>query len=279
MIDGQESAVAEALRGAFDGAGMAMVYQPKIRLADGTLNSVEALLRWTDATLAEIGTERLVGIAERQGLIEELTCWGLRTALLQWREWQAQGIDTRIAFNISAMSLGSLDFPDLVEAICREHQVPPEKLLIELTEGATQPLVNLLDTLCRFRIKGIALALDDFGTGYSSLMQLHQLPFTEVKIDRSFIRDVERSEDSRLIARTIIDLAHGLEMTVTAEGIETAEQLSLLRELGCDLGQGYWISPPMPPAALPGWKRAFEGGWGGADGLELWSSRGAAAAG
>ncbi|MDQ3245380.1 MAG: EAL domain-containing protein [Pseudomonadota bacterium] len=273
MSDASDGAIAGAVRGAFCEGGMAMVFQPKIRLADGTLNSVEALLRWTDPALAAIGTERLVGIAEREGLIEELTRWGLRTTLLQWREWRAQGLDTRVAFNISAMSLGRLDFPDLVEAMCREHEVPAEKLLIELTEGATQPLVNLLDTLCRFRIKGIALALDDFGTGYSSLMQLHQLPFTEVKIDRSFIRDVGRSEDSRLIARTIVDLAHGLGMTVTAEGIETAEQLALLRGLGCDLGQGYWIAPPMPAAELEPWKRGFESRWDGSEGLALWSER------
>ena len=107
----------------------------------------------------------------------------------QWLEWRDQGIDTSIAFNISALSLEQLDFPDLVERMCRALDVPIDRLVLELTEGATQPLIKLMDTLTRFRIKGIGLAIDDFGTGYSSLMQLRQLPFTEVKIDQSFIAD------------------------------------------------------------------------------------------
>ena len=105
--------------------------------------------------------------------------------------------------------------------MCRALEVPTDRLVLELTEGATQPLVKLMDTLTRFRIKGIGLAIDDFGTGYSSLMQLRQLPFTEVKIDRFFVDDAPTSNDSRLIVKTIIDLAHGLGLTVTAEGVET----------------------------------------------------------
>jgi EAL domain-containing protein (putative c-di-GMP-specific phosphodiesterase class I) len=266
--------VLAALRRALADGGLFMLFQPKIRLSDGTLNSVEALLRWEDAELGAIEPERLVRLAEREGLIEDLTRWGLRTTLEQWREWQAKGIETRVAFNISAMSLGRLDFPDLVEGLCRELHVPTQQLLIELTEGATQPLVNLLDTLTRFRIKGIALAIDDFGTGYSSLMQLHQLPFTEVKIDRSFIRGLARSDDSRLIVKTIVDLAHGLSMIVTAEGIETPEQLQILRELGCDLGQGYLISTPLPASELGPWQQRFEASWAvrvAQESLALWS--------
>ena len=155
------------------------------------------------------------------------------------------GLDTCIAFNISALSLQHLDFPDLVERMCRALEVPTDRLVLELTEGATQPLVKLMDTLTRFRIKGIGLAIDDFGTGYSSLMQLRQLPFTEVKIDQAFVADVARSRDCRLIIQAVIDLAHGLGLTATAEGVETLEQLRLVRELGCDLVQGYLISPPL----------------------------------
>ena len=109
--------------------------------------------------------------------------------------------------------------------MCRALEVPTDRLVLELTEGATQPLVKLMDTLTRFRIKGIGLAIDDFGTGYSSLMQLRQLPFTEVKIDQAFVADVDRSRDCRLIIQAITDLAHGLGLTATAEGVETIEQL------------------------------------------------------
>jgi EAL domain-containing protein (putative c-di-GMP-specific phosphodiesterase class I) len=250
-----------------------MCYQPKIRLRDGSLKSVEALVRWTDPELGRIDPQRFVALAERHGLIGELTEWGFGTTLRQWLAWRDQGLDTLVAFNISAISLKQLDFPDLVEAMCIEAGVPTHQVVIELTEGSTQPLVKLMDTLTRFRIKGFGLAIDDFGTGYSSLMQLHQLPFSEVKIDRSFIIDAVRSADSRLIVKTIIDLAHGLRLNVTAEGIEEPAQIDLLRELKCDLAQGFLISQPMNADELGPWKRRFEAGWNEAlrsDDLELW---------
>ena len=238
-----------------------MVYQPKVALADGTLQRVEALVRWDDPVFGAVAPSRFVPLAERHGLIDPLTQWGLRTTLRQWLKWREQGRDTHIAFNISALSLQHLDFPDLVERMCRALEVPTDRLVLELTEGATQPLVKLMDTLTRFRIKGIGLALDDFGTGFSSLMQLRQLPFTEVKIDRYFVRDVTSSRDSLLIVKATIDLAHGLGMTATAEGIETEEQARLLRELGCDVGQGFWIAQPLEPDALADWEEEFAPRW------------------
>jgi EAL domain-containing protein (putative c-di-GMP-specific phosphodiesterase class I) len=202
-----------------------------------------------------------VPIAEEHGLIDELTLWGLRTILKQWLEWREDGMDTRLAFNISALSLEHLDFPDLVERMCRGLEVPTDRLVLELTEGATQPLIKLMDTLTRFRIKGIGLAIDDFGTGYSSLLQLRQLPFTELKIDQAFVADIERSPDCRLIIRSVSDLAHGLGLIATAEGVETVAQLRLVRELGCDVVQGYLISPPLEPDALKPWKQDFGKRW------------------
>ncbi len=238
-----------------------MVYQPKVALTDGRLQRVEALVRWEDPVFGAVAPSRFVPLAERHGLIDPLTQWGLRTTLRQWLKWCTQGRDTHIAFNISALSLEHLDFPDLVERMCRALEVPPDRLVLELTEGATQPLVKLMDTLTRFRIKGIGLALDDFGTGFSSMMQLRQLPFTEVKIDRFFVRDMTTSNDSLLIVKATIDLAHGLGMSATAEGIETEDQARLLRELGCDVGQGYWIAQPLEPDALDGWEKEFEARW------------------
>ena len=238
-----------------------MVYQPNVALRDGSLKRVEALVRWDDPELGSIEPSRFVPLAEEHGLIDGLTQWGLRTTLRQWLDWRDQGIDTCIAFNISALSLQQLDFPDLVERMCRALDVPTDRLVLELTEGATQPLVKLMDTLTRFRIKGIGLAIDDFGTGYSSLMQLRQLPFTEVKIDQAFVADAERSRDCRLIIQSITDLAHGLGLSATAEGVETIEQLRLVRELGCDLVQGFLISQPLEPAALKGWIAKFRRAW------------------
>jgi len=240
---------------------LTMVYQPKVALADGQLIRVEALVRWDDPSLGPVAPSRFVPLAERHGLIDQLTQWGLRTTLRQWLGWRAQGLDTAIAFNISALSLQHLDFPDLVERLCRALDVPTERLVLELTEGATQPLIKLMDTLTRFRIKGIGLAIDDFGTGYSSLMQLRQLPFTDVKIDRLFVSDMCRSNDSRIIVKAIIELAHGLGLTATAEGVETAEQLALLRELGCDTAQGFLIAQPLVPGELVGWNSRHRRRW------------------
>ena len=256
-----EDRLLRALATALEEQRLYMLYQPKVKIRDGSLHSVEALVRWDDPELGPVEPSRFIPLAEEHGLIDDLTLWGLRTILRQWLDWCDEKIDTAIAFNISALSLQHLDFPDLVERMCDGLEVPTDRIVLELTEGATQPLVKLMDTLTRFRIKGIGLAIDDFGTGYSSLMQLRRLPFTEVKIDRAFIDDVAHSRDSRLITQAITDLAHGLGLKATAEGIETVEQLRVLAEVGCDLAQGFLISPPMEPKELGPWKKAFRRAW------------------
>jgi len=220
-----DTALVAELSRAVEDQRLRLVYQPKVSLRDGGLMRVEALMRWDDPQLGTVEPSHFIPLAEQHGLIDDLTLWGLRTILRQWVDWRDDGLDTSIAFNISALSLQHLDFPDLVERMCRALDVPTDRLVLELTEGATQPLVKLMDTLTRFRIKGIGLAIDDFGTGYSSLMQLRQLPFSEVKIDQAFVADVHRSRDCRLIIRGITDLAHGLGLIATAEGVVTVEQL------------------------------------------------------
>ena len=238
-----------------------MVYQPKVSLTDGSLKRVEALVRWDDPKMGAVAPSRFVPLAERHGLIDQLTNWGLTTSLRQWRAWRDEGLDVCIAFNISALSLQHLDFPDLVERMCRALEVPTDRLVLELTEGATQPLVKLMDTLTRFRIKGIGLALDDFGVGYSTLMQLRQLPFTEIKIDRFFVNDLAESNDSRVIVASIVELAHGLGLTVTAEGVETEEQLRYLAEVDCDVAQGFLVGTPLAPEALAPWCEEWTQRW------------------
>ena len=256
-----EAYLLTSLQHALDEQRLHMAYQPKVSLREGRLARVEALVRWEDPELGTIEPSRFVPLAEQHGLIDDLTHWGLRTVLRQWIDWREEGIDTCIALNISALSLQHLDFPDLVERMCRALHVPCDRLVLELTEGATQPLIKLMDTLIRFRIKGIGLAIDDFGTGYSSLMQLRHLPFTEVKIDQAFIADLGRSRDCRLIVQAIVELAHGLGLRATAEGVETIEQLRVIRELGCDLAQGFLIAAPLEPRALAPWKRKFRRAW------------------
>ena len=262
-----------SLRRALEEQRLNMVYQPKVGVREGKLIRVEALVRWDDPELGPIEPSRFVPLAEEHGLIDDLTQWGLRTILRQWLDWREEGIDTHLAFNISALSLQHLDFPDLVERMCRALDVPTDRLALELTEGATQPLVKLMDTLTRFRIKGIGLAIDDFGTGYSSMLQLRRLPFTEVKIDQAFVADVAHSRDSRLIVQSIVDLAHGLGLVATAEGVETVEQLRIVHELGCDVVQGYLIAQPLEPEKLKSWNEEFSKRWPhliGHEELALW---------
>ena len=256
-----ELEIVRGLQRALDQQRLHMMYQPKVCLRDGGLRQVEALVRWEDPVLGPVSPSDFVPLAEEHGLIHDLTQWGLRQILRQWLDWREEGLDTFIAFNISALSLQHLDFPDLVERMCRALEVPSDRIVLELTEGATQPLVKLMDTLTRFRIKGIGLAIDDFGTGYSSLMQLRQLPFTEVKIDQAFIADAPYSRDSRLIIQAVTELAHGLGLITTAEGVETIDQLRIVRELGCDYAQGYLLSAPLEPRALKAWIQKFRRAW------------------
>jgi EAL domain-containing protein (putative c-di-GMP-specific phosphodiesterase class I) len=232
---------------------LSLAYQPKVEIRGGRLAGVEALARWHHPRLGAIPPDRFVPLAERYGSIDALTEWALRTGLAQWRSWSEQGVKADIAFNISALSLRDIYFPDYLHRLCLVEGVPPSALTIEVTEGATQHLVRLLDTLTRFRLKGMCLSLDDFGTGYSSLLQLRQLPYSELKIDRCFVRDAATSKESRLIVNAVIDLAHGLGLTATAEGVEDEQTLALLARLGCDNAQGYFISKAMAGSELAPW--------------------------
>ena len=247
-----ENALATALQLAVEREELRLVYQPKLSLRTGCVACVEALARW-DRGEEAIGPSDFIPIAERAGIIDALTDWALRSALRQWVAWRDQGVTIGVAVNVSAVSLRDLEFPDVLQRLCHLEGVPTDQVTVELTESATQHVIRLLDTLTRFRIKGIKVALDDFGTGYSSLLQLRQLPFTELKIDQHFIRDLTTAEDSRLIAKSVIDLAHALGLIAVAEGVEDAETLKLLGELGCDEVQGFFIAQPMAPGELVPW--------------------------
>lgn len=228
-------------------------YQPKISLATNQLIGVEALARWSHPRLGMVPPSHFIPLAEAQGLIDDLTRVIVDMATRQGAAWRRNELDTSIAINVSARNLDALDFPDMIEEICQTHSLHCQHLTIELTESATQSVVHLLDTLTRIRIKGAQVSLDDFGTGYSSMVQLHQLPFSEMKIDRSFVIGMDTSKECRTIVKSIIDLAHNLGLRVVAEGVETGSALSMLRDLGCDAAQGYLIAKPMPPADLDKW--------------------------
>jgi EAL domain-containing protein (putative c-di-GMP-specific phosphodiesterase class I) len=252
-LSGAENEMATALQLAVERGELTLDYQPKLALAEGTVAGVEALARWEDGRFGSVPPAHFIPLAERAGIIDALTESVLRQALRQWLVWRDQGFELNIAVNISATTLRDVDFPDFLQHLCLLDGVPCEQITVELTEGATQHVVRLLDTLTRFRLKGMGVALDDFGTGYSSLLQLRQLPFTELKIDQCFVADAAVEEDSRLIVKSVIDLAHALGLTAVAEGVEDAETLALLRDLGCDHLQGFYIARPMNPGKLVPW--------------------------
>ena len=255
-----ENDLAAALELAIKRGELSLAYQPKLAVGSGRICGVEALARW-ERDGQPIEPSIFVPIAERAGLIDIFTEWVLRASLRQWVSWRDQGMTVGIAVNVSAVSLRDLEFPDFVQRLCHLEGVPTDQIMVELTESATQHVIRLLDTLTRFRIKGIGVALDDFGTGYSSLLQLRQLPFTELKIDQHFTQDMAEAEDSRLIVKSMIDLAHALGLTAVAEGVENLETLKLLAALGCDEIQGFFIARPMEGRELVPWMLETASRW------------------
>jgi EAL domain-containing protein (putative c-di-GMP-specific phosphodiesterase class I) len=230
-----------------------LMYQPKLNLRSGEVDGVEALSRWQHPRKGALEPTKFIRAAELCGAIDWLTDWVLATAIGQWTKWRDAGVDLGLAVNVSALNLRHTDFPDRVAALCEAAGMPPHRLTLELTESATQRPVRLMDTVSRLRLKGMAVSLDDFGTGYASMLQLRKLPFTELKIDRSFIADLLTSRDSRAITRSLIGLAHELGLSVTAEGVEDAAILDAITAFGCDRVQGFLIAAPMPADRLALW--------------------------
>ncbi len=236
---------------AITGDELFLLYQPRISLPEFGITGAEALLRWRHPQHGPVPPSAFIPLAEATGLIGELTHWVMSEALRQCRAWRETGLDLGIAINVSAENLADLALPDRLQGLCTVHDVPPARVTIEFTETATmRSAVDTLDSLMRLRLKGFRLAIDDFGVGYSSLVQLQRLPFSELKIDHSFVVEADWSRDSRVIIKALIGLAHNLGLETVAEGVETQAALDLLVDLGCDAAQGYYIACPMSGAAL-----------------------------
>lgn len=242
--------VATELAKAIAGQGLSVAYQPKIELNAGAFAGVEALVRWYHPEQGSIGPALFIPLAEQSPVIDELTLWMADQVLGQAAAWRDQGQQVPVAINVSARNLNQVEFPDLLAESCRRHGIPPGNVIVEITETASQQIVKLLDTLTRVRLKGFKLSLDDFGVGFSSLAQLQQLPFSEVKVDRIFVKRLVEEKDSRIITRAIINLAHELGLKVVAEGVESAAALQILVDFGCDVAQGYFIARPIPGSEM-----------------------------
>lgn len=242
----------DRLRNAIFGNELVLHYQPIQELRTRRMRAVEALVRWDRPGTGLAMPSEFIPLAEGNGLIDPLTEWITATAVQQLAEWRRQGLDLIVSINISAASLHDYRLPDRLEAMCRRVGVDPDAIALELTETATmRDALQLMDVLTRFRLKGFRLSLDDFGAGYSSLAQLRRLPFSAVKIDRSFITSMLNSPEETAIVDAILAMARTLELRTIAEGVESAEVAAALADKGCDYAQGYHIARPSPPEAIP----------------------------
>jgi len=225
---------------------LTLYYQPQYSIKSKCIIGLEALVRWEHPIMGLISANEFVHIAETNGLMPKLTHWVIERAVRQEQEWESHGIEVPISVNISASDINSLYFPDQLSALLLDTKLNPKKLIIEITESAMMGDPNItLDILTRLRLKGFKLSIDDFGTGYSSFELLHKMPFTELKIDRLFVSTMEIDEEARAIVNTCILLGHALKMDVVAEGVECEDHHSILKSLGCDKFQGFWLSKPM----------------------------------
>lgn len=237
-----------ALRRALDANEFRLVYQPLFDLGTGLLAGAEALLRWDHPTLGPVPPSDFIPLAERTGLIVPVGEWVLRQGLGEFAGWDPGGeLDLTLAVNVSAHQLNNPGVVDAIAAVLAETGVRPDRLILEITETVLlEDLAAVAEVMAAVRRLGVGFALDDFGTGYSCLLYLRRLPIGTVKLDCAFVSGLGRDHADRAIVTAMVQLAHALGMRTCAEGVESYEQLGLLRELGCDLAQGYLLGRPMP---------------------------------
>ena len=241
------------LQEALDRNEFEMAYQPKVECKSDVPAGLEALVRWRHPARGIVMPDLFISIAEATGLIDALTVQ-IFDKSLAWFSQSFPKSDMKLSLNISARSLVDIHVADNLSDLCRRYSVAPECVVLELTETSAMvdPILSL-DLMTRFRVKGFQLSIDDFGTGYSSMVQLVRLPFSEIKVDKSFVTQAQKSRESRTIIKSIIDLGHSLGLLVTAEGVEDQETMDYLKSLGCDLAQGYLIARPMWGEAAKIW--------------------------
>jgi EAL domain-containing protein (putative c-di-GMP-specific phosphodiesterase class I) len=240
-------ALEAGLRGAIERGELFLHFQPQLDLASRRIVGLEALVRWRHPEMGLIPPLKFIPVAEDTGQIEAIGAWVLEESLRQVALWRAAGhADLRVAVNLSAHQLRGDAFPAQVAQALRRHGLTGSALELEVTESvAMRDPARTAALLRQLREFGVALAIDDFGTGYSSLAYLKQLPLSCLKLDRSFVMDIETDANDAAICTATIQMAHSLGLGVVAEGVETATQLEFLRRLGCDTVQGYFIARPL----------------------------------
>jgi EAL domain-containing protein (putative c-di-GMP-specific phosphodiesterase class I)/GGDEF domain-containing protein len=246
------------LRQAVEHDELAVHYQPKILLQTGTICGVEALVRWEHPERGLLPAARFIALAEETGLIDRIGLWVLRESCRQFKDWQERYPAkfgppfSGLCVNLSVREMQQPDLTEKVAKVLRETDLDPSYLMLEISERtAVKDVESTIGKLRGLKDLGVKLALDDFGTGYSSLSYLRRLPVDYLKIDKSFIAKLGRDSQDRLLLSGVINLAHDLDLTVVAEGVESAEHLAQLRHMGCDMAQGYHFAEPLPPEEIP----------------------------
>ncbi len=246
--------LAGELRKAIENGELEVHYQPKSDLVSGRVKGVEALVRWRHPRYGVIGPDHFIPVAESAGLIRPLTNFVLESAVDNQSELRALGYDLEVSINLSVRSVLDVNLPNQVAQVLTEHGVSPSSLTLEITEGSVMAdPTRTIGILGRLAQLGVSISVDDFGTGYSSLSYLKRLPANEVKIDRTFVAGMLTNDSDRAIVRSTVDLARNLGLRAVAEGVEDRETWDALAQLGCDYAQGYFVSPPLPPADLRAW--------------------------
>jgi diguanylate cyclase (GGDEF)-like protein len=251
-------ALSNDLRHALNAEELMVYYQPKLDLKTGLPYGVEALVRWNHAERGFIPPDQIIYIAEHTGLIKQLTYWVLKEAISQCSHWNRQGKQLSVSVNLSTRNLQDPGLFEVVEANLTTYDCDPALLILEVTESAmmmepehASQLLNRMDAM------GVCISIDDFGTGFSSLAYLKQLPVDELKIDKSFVMNINNNENDAVIVRSTIDLAKNLGLKVVAEGVENADTWDILAILGCDFAQGFYMSKPLPPDQLDKWLQEY----------------------
>ena len=264
----RDPAFKQELRDGIERGEMVLYYQPLISLVTTRCVGAEALLRWNHPTRGQLAPDDFIPLAEGSGLIRPLTAWVLRMALQQCAAWQTRGLNLRVSINLSTRNLLDPNFASQVAELLAVTGAPPESLVFELTESTVMadPLRSM-EMLSKFTSLGICVAMDDFGTGYSSLSYLKRLPVHELKIDKSFIKDLSLDSVDTIIVRSTVELGHSLGLTVVAEGVEDGQTLSMLTGMGCDTAQGFYMCDPLPIEDLEVWLTTSK--WAKLDGAML----------
>lgn len=235
-------------------------FQPKVRLADQSVAGVEALARWRHPEAGIVRPGAFLPDAEAAGLSDDI-CWQVIDAALEARgRWASTGMAIPVSINVSLRFLEDLRAADRLAARVADFGVNPKAVIFEVTEDvASTQFVNVVENLARMRIRGFGISIDDYGTGYSSIQQLSRIPYTELKLDQSFVTGAAHKPTMRAIVESALQLARRMNLVSVAEGIEREEEWALLKSLGCDMAQGYYISPPVPGEEFLGWYADWTG--------------------